>query len=218
MAFVLGISGCSSLKMNPSLFSNQNVDPEAQVYLEDFILGLKEANQLDDFKQALSHLKIKFVDTVRTEDGILPLARGRCLLKDDLISLDKEFWSHLPEDKRQLTLDHEIGHCLLKRVHRNIFDPAHGMGMSIMSSVDMDMPDYNLEKKRLRQELFTKKFYGSLIILTDLTENQSEMFNRAYSFSEHRYEHELNGDLELSQELKNFIIYYKDKLQRMIYK
>ena len=48
------------------------------------------------------------------------------------VTLDQNFWSSASEDERQELLDHELGHCILNRVHRTDFLP-NGVPASIMN-------------------------------------------------------------------------------------
>ena len=212
------LSSCSSVNVSENSTKMPFVPLEIRPYVEDFLLGLKENRQSHNFDRALLSLKINLVPVVRNPaGGFSENALGRCFLKESLIEIDKEYWSHLPEDKRQIAIDHELGHCLLKRVHRNIYDEKRQMVSSVMSSIDRDF-NYGTEKKRLRQELFNKKFYGTLIILTEMTEHQSDVFNKAFVSSTHRYEAELNGDLPLSPEAKLLVDYFNNIIINLIYR
>jgi hypothetical protein len=223
---LLIVCGCATNQVDQTKFYNpNNIDQEVQPFVDDFILGLKKVNQLKDFDQVLAKLKVKLVkrvkdvssDTVNLPDNNL---RGRCYYSDNLVELDKAFWDWTPLDKRQYTIDHELGHCILKRSHRTMYDQQYAMGQSIMSqAADVsDVSDYNEVKDRLRVELFQKKRYGSLIILTELVEHQSPLFNKAFSESFGKYQYEINGDLPLSPPLKAFLdLYPRKKLDKLIY-
>jgi hypothetical protein len=218
--FVILLTSCSSMNSrNSSLKSSlQNIDPEIRPYVVDFTQGLKDNGQEHDFDRALSHLRIKLVPKIRSfAGGFDNYAMGRCFLAEDLIEFDQAFWRQMPESQKQIAMDHELGHCLLKRTHRKIYDKNKQRAISVMSPTDRNF-DYDKEKTELRRELFDKNFYGGFIILIDMTENQSEVFNKAFAFSTNRIEFELNGDLPMSKETQSFINYYQGRLNELIYK
>jgi len=88
-----------------------NVDPEFEVYVQEFIAeGAKRGHNID-FSD--SGLRIQFSELAL--DG----AAGLCRLGRYDIEIDKANWFQFSERFRAYLLFHELGHCELDRLHRN---------------------------------------------------------------------------------------------------
>lgn len=79
---------------------------------------------------------------ISTDDLIITLdpslassygATGMCYTRPDTtpnIHIDQGYWQHSTDTQKQILLFHEMGHCLLGRVHNNSL--SNGMAVSIM--------------------------------------------------------------------------------------
>ncbi len=57
---------------------------------------------------------------IKTEDLPTPLQLGLCQLREDstpIIIVDSESWDALGETRQMALIFHELGHCILRRVH-----------------------------------------------------------------------------------------------------
>lgn len=75
-------------------------------------------------------LIIKFGNVYNETTNII----GFCLKGDGItptVTIDSAIWANLPEVFRQELIDHELGHCILNRVHRTDMLP-NGYPASIM--------------------------------------------------------------------------------------
>lgn len=70
------------------------------------------------------------------------------------VTIDPVFWSHAPDDDKQELINHELGHCILGRSHRNDLLP-NGQPASIMNAYHFSPKIINANKDYYINELVT---------------------------------------------------------------
>lgn len=104
------------------------VDPQAKPYLDSFVSEAHERGYYPNVDNLSIYIKPK--DSLSMElvsDNALaycmPLAIGTSRDRDfipsfgEYIIISKEYWDAAPDAGREDTLFHELGHCILNRVH-----------------------------------------------------------------------------------------------------
>lgn len=87
-----------------------------QIYSEDF------EPYVDEFFFQANKRGVKLDPThfdFRIRFGSLSNAGGICNFLNDNITINKETWDNIDEREREILIFHELGHCILKRKHRN---------------------------------------------------------------------------------------------------
>lgn len=123
VAIVL-IIGCTSdidVMMDDVVF---DIDPEFEIYVQEFIDEAAKRGQTIDFSD--TGLTVQF-----SEFG-LPTANGRCFFASHRIEIDKNDWVSFSPSFRSFLLFHELGHCELRRGHVNDKFLNDGAWRSIM--------------------------------------------------------------------------------------
>jgi len=140
------IVGCGSLK-------DKILEPEYKKRFEvgdfDIYVDMFERDSVDYGKGiVVDDLIINFVDIEQTRDDRFTL--GRCIIKtgdNPLIVIDSDYWELLSDTSRVLLMYHEMGHCILRRSHRDSVD-------SIMNSTLISSYKFEQNKGELLTELF----------------------------------------------------------------
>ena len=101
----------------------------------------------------VTDLKMRFGDLqAAQEDGVCEIKEG----ETPTITIDQTAWSVMDETTREAVVFHELGHCVLKRVHDNTLDKV-GMPVSLMYPTQMDSSIYSLNQVQYNRELFQKR-------------------------------------------------------------
>ena len=129
---LLMIVGCASDGEVQEEMGVINIDPEFQVFVDEFVEEAARRGQEIDFSD--TGLTVQFSDLAL--DG----ANGRCFFASHLIEIDKADWFSFSPNFRSFLLFHELGHCELRRGHTNSqFDDLSWM--SIMKGDPFDGTD-----------------------------------------------------------------------------
>lgn len=99
------------------------------------------------------------VDNLIVQFGVMDFSaeRGDCTISGDLtpvITLDQEYWNSTDEPGREALIYHELGHCILRRVHRNTLN-GDGIPISDMNKYTIDSVTYQQFRAQFVAELFT---------------------------------------------------------------
>lgn len=123
--------------------------------------------------------KLNTVQIVFVKDNQLPMPlSGLCLPEKNTVLIRKSHFYYADYLFRQKLIDHELGHCILNRVHYN--DTSVVLGIEFQKSIMnfMVMPYNSLEDiKTQRYELFNKQYYGTLTQLDKLTSQRGGLVN-----------------------------------------
>ena len=107
--------------------------------------------KLSNGSAQIDDLVVKFGDTGS------PRARGVCKLSDDApptVVINKATWDVISDEEREELILHELGHCVLKRKHKDATRPD-GAPESIMYPYSMLPEEYEKYKVEYHEELFT---------------------------------------------------------------
>lgn len=104
------------------------------------------------------------VDNLIVEFGDLENAqeRGMCILKTEetpRIVIRKDTWERMSEATRESLMFHELGHCVLRRVHVTDtgIDGQDYLAASLMNPYVVRGDSYKLNRDGYLKELFSKK-------------------------------------------------------------
>jgi hypothetical protein len=115
--------------------------------------------------------KLNSVQMVFVKDKQLPSDfAGLCLPEKNVVLLKKSYFYYADYLFRQKLIDHELGHCVLNRVHHN--ESSTVLGIEFQKSIMnfMVIPYESLaDIKNQRAELFNKQYYGTLNQLEKIT-------------------------------------------------
>lgn len=78
---------------------------------------IKEAaNQGFDLKNRMDDLQVSFGDTEKYGENVV----GECSIKAEgkFVEIDQEYWGEIDDYEKEELLFHELGHCVLRRAHR----------------------------------------------------------------------------------------------------
>jgi hypothetical protein len=104
------------------------VDPSLQEYFDRFVVEGAARNVIVDYKASRIAGYLKII----TQPGVI----GQCAHSDskpNTVIIDKIYWNTATDLEKEFVVFHELGHCVLNRVH---LDEADAMGncISIMTS------------------------------------------------------------------------------------
>jgi len=129
------VVGCASDGEVPEEMGVIDIDPEFQVFVDEFVDEAAKRGQTIDFSD--TGLSVQFSDLAL--DG----ASGRCFFASHQIEIDKADWFSFSPSFRSFLLFHELGHCELRRGHTNeMFDDQSWM--SIMKGDPFDGTDIRI--------------------------------------------------------------------------
>ncbi|MEM9986068.1 MAG: putative metallopeptidase, partial [Bacteroidota bacterium] len=119
---LMGVMACEKSDPPPPAVS---IDAELAPYVEAFLAeGRVRGRELDPLETGL---------TVAFSNQLDPGVAGICYFGDYLVQIDQLYWNTLNEDQKEFLMYHELGHCLLRRVHLDLFFDD-GVPRSIMKS------------------------------------------------------------------------------------
>ena len=150
-----------------------HIGVEFKPYLVDFLDDAYKGELPKDFAARLDSLTIKYGNTKGLGDNFV----GFCDMNTTTVIVDYKAWNTFSTDGRQQLIDHELGHCLLERNHRNLYSESEHPGYinphSIMYPSVLSGDYYRENKVALREELFEKKRF-------DLLKYSIEIANKNY--------------------------------------
>jgi hypothetical protein len=216
LCLLLMSCGCATIK------SNKNVDSDVQPYLNDFITALKKTGQSEAFQNPLSQLSIKLVPAISNSNnpflessdfhiGPQNQLMGRCFIDSNRVEIDENVFNESDDNVRQLLIDHELGHCILKRIHRNGFHPTIPGENSVMAEHFSNIAIYNEIKDYYRTELFDSSMFYSLDILNFYIKKEYKEYHHIFRDPSERYQKELNLDAPMSSDLNKLIKEYQQQ-------
>lgn len=109
------------------------IDPAFTFYYQTFLMEAKKRNVVVDKK-----VSIVF--------GDLEIFDGYCYTDSSQVVIDRTRWLDLDEEKKELLILHELGHCVLKKTHED-------------ESEIMQTTFYFLDYKNLKN-YYLNKFFG----------------------------------------------------------
>lgn len=95
----------------------QGVDVEFNSYVDDFIIEAEKRGIVVEIEGR--NITIQFTDI---KQGSNPNVVGLCTYDNhnlNDITIDRNYWNSASKLEREFVLFHELGHCYLKRAHRN---------------------------------------------------------------------------------------------------
>lgn len=137
----------------PKDTSLARVQKEIKPYIQNFVNAairnkIDNINDINNFTIELSPIR-----------EVNPNYIGYCLYKDKTIYLDDEFWNNADDNSRQIVVNHELGHCLLGRVHieQEIVENNEVKPKSIMFPTIIASEVFVKNKVYFEKELFQEK-------------------------------------------------------------
>jgi hypothetical protein len=126
-----------------------SVQPEFQSYVQAFV----ETAAQEGKPVTITNLIVKMTPTLDNDAdaGVV----GLCTqgpYTNPTIQIGQNYWDTVDNDGRQDLVFHELGHCVLNRVHRPDLD--NGVQLSIMNPYVMDDPLYSDNLLQYYHELF----------------------------------------------------------------
>lgn len=102
-------------------------------------------------KVQVTDLVIRFGELEnQRERGVCEIVTGQT----PVITINKKRWNLLEEVDREILLFHEMGHCVLKRLHHNELS-RRGAPQSMMHAYALDRYTYLLNESYYLEELFS---------------------------------------------------------------
>lgn len=142
LLIILFITACGTV--NPEQLSL--IDPELQPYVMSFHFeAMKRGKDIDVTKISA---KIKTVTNKYGERVV-----GVCFMGLSSIEIDVDYWKIASYNEKETLVFHELGHCALKREHKNGYDNL-GVPFSIMNSTLLWPDVYENNREKLIDELF----------------------------------------------------------------
>jgi hypothetical protein len=143
------VSACGSTTNLPSPVIQ--IEAQFQPYVNQFIQASSTVNK----PTIITSLIVQMVPTLDNdqEAGVV----GECTTSNGYptINIGENYWDTVGEDSRQQLFFHELGHCVLGRVHRP--DLNNGEDLSIMNPYVMDSAIYEANINQYFYELFWKQ-------------------------------------------------------------
>lgn len=123
-------------------------DAAFEVYFQNFET-VSIAQGRDTFGD--DNITIQFGTLTGTENGQCTVTA----LAGRIVHVDKTWWDETPDTNyRESLIFHELGHCLLNRIHRPGLIPGLGLPLSIMNPSAPTGEDYSYDKAYYQKELF----------------------------------------------------------------
>lgn len=102
-----------------------------------------------DIAETVSEVTIALGDVSDLGDKVI----GACFMDTGNIILSAKFWAEASQIQREMLVFHELGHCALKRQHRD--DMADSIRpISIMNPTILAERDYKANRSKYLDELF----------------------------------------------------------------
>ena len=143
------------------LQSEKNIDPEFLPFYHSF---LKEA-QSRGFNLTHLNISINFKPTLENKKQSLAINNekelGYCEIRftqDPFINIDPASWSQMSTTQREMTVYHELGHCLLLKGHTSTKTHDHRQ-LSLMNSASFPDQEYLSNRDHYLDELFKYRPY-----------------------------------------------------------
>jgi hypothetical protein len=143
------LTGCGSSSSGSSSAAVVSIPADFQSYVSDFELLAANNNT----PVTIDNLVIQF--------GTLGQAAemGECDIADGTpptITIDQNYWASADENTRKTLIYHELGHCVLHRLHRTSITTG-GYPISLMNAYTVSGVVYEAETDYYNQELFTNE-------------------------------------------------------------
>ncbi len=123
-----------------------------------------QLGQFSGYVQAFQSRGTSFGKNVQVDDLVIEFGKmerdseqGYCLLKAEetpVIRVNQSAWDRMSETERQLLLNHELGHCILGRKHKNDLMHPDEVPSSVMNSYAIDSDLYDSHREYYDGELF----------------------------------------------------------------
>ncbi len=147
---LLGLMACEQTPPPPTPVVS--IDTELAPYVDAFLAEGRQRGR--EFNISETGLTVEF------SNQLDPGVAGICYFGDYLVQIDQLYWNTLSEDQKEFLMHHELGHCLLRRVHLDRFFDD-GVPRSIMKSGTSSttisanpVPFFGFRKRYYLDELF----------------------------------------------------------------
>jgi hypothetical protein len=150
-AFSLLITGCGQSSSGSSSAGTTvlSIPTEFQSYVSDFQQLAADNNT----PVTINNLVIQFGTLSQSaEMGECDIAEGT----PPTITIDQDYWNSSDENTRKTLIYHELGHCVLHRLHRTSITSG-GYPISLMNAYTVSGVVYEAETAYYNQELFTNE-------------------------------------------------------------
>lgn len=147
LALALSSLGCGT---EPAI--DQALSPVVDQFVKD---GLARHVYVD-----ASHLRAYFDSTLVYAPSAGAEVVGLCDVSTGVVHVSPEYWARASGPSREFVVYHELGHCLLHRVHTLALGPG-GLPRSIMYPDTLGDTDYLTRRQALLDELFANTLPGT---------------------------------------------------------
>ena len=138
----------------------RNIDPVFVNYYDSFLKEEKSRG----LNLSQINITIQFKLTDPKTKQVLALKKTRELahcrlnpLQDPVINVDPTSWKQMTKTQKEMTIYHELGHCLLLKGHNSSMTESRHI--SIMNPIGFNSKDYISNKEDYLNELFSYKPY-----------------------------------------------------------
>lgn len=155
-AFVIGI--CSVLLVGATVvasFTIRSPEDEVRPYIEVF----EKASRMTGYPMKVRHVEVQFLNLGESVEGTCTGRFESNRNVDVKITLNTTLWDKNSSLEREMTVLHELGHCVLKRGHTSRKSTDGTRPASLMYPYMFDEDEYRLHKGLYWEELFKNGKY-----------------------------------------------------------
>lgn len=161
----------SQIKPPYSELSDQ-IQPQFKPLVYNFLQEAKKHPLPPEFEKRLAELTVKFGDVKKIDAELA----GYCDTHTTTVIIDPNPWKNYQIGTQQAMIDHELGHCLLQRIHRRVFENTNPV--SIMFPYAVPSEFFLVNKEKLYAELFSPNRYNMLPYAQDLINKNTALLPR----------------------------------------
>jgi hypothetical protein len=161
-AFISGYYVAHKMKTPPLPPPDAYVDPELKPYVQDFVeLAWKHGIRVDKQakKMSVQLTDLRYLDFKR-KNGKWFRPAGWCFIFENIVGISRSYWNKIDDVDRTILINHELGHCLLGRVHEE--PEAKDPISSIMEPELIDEDEYLDNQDYYDEELFSPETFNKL--------------------------------------------------------
>lgn len=190
-------------------------------YITDFVVS---ANKIPTIKEHvnlnLQILTFKFGFPKKIDHDFAAV----CKLDSVTVEVDQKEWNKLSDGQKQNLVDHELGHCLLGRVHRHGYTAINNYvyPKSIMYPSVLGGDQYAEEKEKLRDELFDPKFIATIFARVEVDYNLRQRSPATYKNATKEEKKEIekildsfvNGDKTQTESEQSIVTFTENRIKK----
>lgn len=146
------------------------------ILLTFLLTGCGPKLELGDFKSYVTSFEAEslirgqsiHITNLKIQFGFLPSnLLGLCNVNNlatPLITINPDLWTNMDDTQKEQVVYHELGHCVLHRVHNNSLGPIDKTRLydSLMDAQPLLLIDYASNRDSYLNELFDKNNYNTL--------------------------------------------------------